>query len=199
MGRIWLGTETGVLRCEGEACTPVAGASGPAIVYDVLATPRETYAASNRGLFRFDETGGRREACPPGLCEGARALAETPEGLWLGTATRGLWRRTGSRWDPVALLPRGGRAVYRITIGPSGTFYVATTDSGLFLRHPGYVAFERWSTENGLPSNVVNFAFEDREENVWVGTDIGGLARFRGHLVRNLDRREGLPSSASSR
>ncbi len=194
-GRIWLGTEEGVLRCTGDTCTLLlGGASGPMIVHDVLATSRETYAATNRGLFRIDGSGGRREECPPGLCEGARALAETPEGLWLGTATRGLWLRTGSRWSPVTLLPRGGRAIYRLFNAPSGTLYVATTDSGLFLRRPGSVAFERWSTENGLPSNVVNFAFEDREENVWVGTDIGGLARFRGHLVRNLGRREGLPS-----
>lgn len=194
-GRIWLGTEEGVLRCAGEACAPIpAGASGPMIVYDVLAAPSEVYAATNRGLFRIDGSGGRREECPPGLCEGARALAETPEGLWVGTATRGVWLRTGSRWSPVPLLPRGGRAIYRLFNGPSGTLYVATTDSGLFLRRPGSVTFERWSSENGLPSSVVNFAFEDREENVWAGTDIGGLARFRGHLVRNLGRREGLPS-----
>jgi len=194
-GRIWIGTEEGVLRCEGESCTPVLGGpSSPRIVYDVLATARGTYAATSRGLFRVDEGGARQEACPPGLCEGARALAETPEGLWLGTSARGLWLRVGGDWRPVPLGPRGGRAVFRIYTGPSGTFYVATNDSGLFLRRPGAVAFERWSTENGLPSNVVNFAFEDREENVWVGTDIGGLARFRGHLVRNLGKAEGLPS-----
>jgi len=194
-GRIWLGTEDGVLLCEKEACTPVrGGAPGPVPTYDVLPAAHGTYAASPRGLFLIDAGGTTQVTCPPGVCEGARALAETPEGLWLGTATRGLWLRAGSEWKPVPLLPRGGRAVFRIYVGPSGTFYVATNDSGLFLRRPGSVAFERWSTENGLPSNVVNFAFEDREENVWVGTDIGGLARFRGQLVRSLGKKEGLPS-----
>jgi len=195
-GRIWLGTEEGVLRCEKGSCTSVLGGPDrPQATFDVLPTTRGTYAATNRGLFRIEGTVANLEEGPPALGDGGRALAETPEGLWLGTATRGLWLRTGAEWTPVPLMPRGGRAVFRITLGPSGTFYVATNDSGLFLRRPGSVAFERWSTENGLPSNVVNFAFEDREENVWVGTDVGGLARFRGQLVRNLGAKEGLPSA----
>ena len=195
-GRIWLGTEEGVLRCEKHACATVfGGPERPVTTFDVLPTARGTYAATSRGLYRIEGGAAELEAGPPALGDGGRALAETPEGLWLGTATRGLWLRSGAEWKPVPLMPRGGRAVFRITIGPSGTFYVATNDSGLFLRRPGTVAFERWSTENGLPSNVVNFAFEDREENVWVGTDVGGLARFRGQLVRNLGAKEGLPSS----
>ena len=194
-GRLWIGTEEGVLRCDGETCaTLLGGARDPMIVYDLLATPRETFAATSRGLWRIDAAGARPESCPPGVGEGARALAETSEGLWVGTATRGLWRRAGEDWSPVSLLPRGGRSVYRISTGPSGTLYVATTDSGLFLRRPGAASFERWSAENGLPSNVANFAFEDREENVWVGTDIGGLARHRGNLLRNLGKGDGLPS-----
>lgn len=195
-GRIWLGTEDGVLCCEKDACASVLGGPDrPVTTFDVLPTARGTYAATSRGLYRIEGRAASPEEGPPALGDGGRALAETPEGLWLGTATRGLWLRTGTEWKPVPLMPRGGRAVFRITLGPSGTFYVATNDSGLFLRRPGSVAFERWSTENGLPSNVVNFAFEDREENVWVGTDVGGLARFRGQLVRNLGAKEGLPSS----
>lgn len=194
-GRIWLGTEEGVLRCESGTCVPVLGGpDGPAVVYDVLAAGEEAWAATSRGVFRIGGRGPERESCPPGLCEDARALALTSEGLWVGTATRGLWLRAGSRWTPVPLPSQGARAIYRISTGASGTFYVATNESGLFLRRPGAAGFERWSTQSGLPSNVVNFAFEDREENVWVGTDVGGLARFRGNLVRNLGLAEGLPS-----
>ncbi|GEM_PF-3799683 len=195
-GRIWLGTEEGVLRCEDDSCVSVLGGpERPVTTFDVLPTARGTYAATIRGLYRIEGDAASSEEGPPALGDGGRALAETPEGLWLETATRGLWLRSGAEWKPVPLMARGGRAVFRITLGPSGTFYVATNDSGLFLRRPGSVAFERWSTENGLPSNVVNFAFEDREENVWVGTDVGGLARFRGQLVRNLGVKEGLPSA----
>ncbi|MCL4810548.1 MAG: hypothetical protein KJ062_22520, partial [Thermoanaerobaculia bacterium] len=54
-GTIWLGTEEGVLRCAGDSCTPVLGdPSDPLTVYDVLAAPRETWAATNRGLYRID-------------------------------------------------------------------------------------------------------------------------------------------------
>ena len=197
-GRIWLGTEQGLLRCEGDQCvTVLGGASSQMVVYDVYAAPGMTFAATSRGVFRVDSGGESKEACPPGIGEDSRAVALTTEGLWVGTSTRGLWLRKGADWAPVALLPRGAREIYRISIEPSGTFYVATGDSGLFLRRPGAAGFERWSTENGLPSNVVNFAFEDREENVWVGTDVGGLARFRGDLVKNLGRREGLPSECT--
>ena len=197
-GRIWLGTEEGVLRCVGDQCeTVLGGASSPFVVYDVFAAPGMAFAATSRGLYRIDSSGVSKEACPPEIDEDGRAVALTSEGLWLGTSTHGLWLRKGADWTRVALLPRGAREIYRISIEPSGTFYVATGDSGLFLRRPGASGFERWSTENGLPSNVVNFAFEDREENVWVGTDVGGLARFRGDLVKNLGRREGLPSECT--
>ena len=37
----------------------------------------------------------------------------------------------------------------------------------------------RYSATNGLTYNSVRFAFEDREQNLWVGTSGGGLLRFK--------------------
>src|SRR5690606_37920314 len=88
-----------------------------------------------------------------------------------------------------------GRSIYRIYTAPAGTLYICTTDAALFLRRPGESAFQHWNTVMGLPSNVVNFAFEDREGNVWVGTDINGLARLGGVALSNHGLKQGLPSA----
>ena len=54
---------------------------------------------------------------------------------------------------------------------------------------------EHWGIENGLPSNVISAVLEDRENNVWIGTDIGGLARLSGMAVINHTEKQGLPSA----
>jgi ligand-binding sensor domain-containing protein len=57
------------------------------------------------------------------------------------------------------------------------------------------MAFQHWSTGNGLPSDSTSCALEDREGNIWIGTDIGGLARLGGFAVVNYGTATGLPSS----
>ena len=90
---------------------------------------------------------------------------------------------------------RRSRSVYRLTVEPSGTLYIATIDDGVFLKRPGASVLEHWGEKNGLPSNLVSVVLEDRENNVWVGTDIGGLARLSNLAVINHTEKQGLPSS----
>ena len=65
----------------------------------------------------------------------------------------------------------------------------------MFLKRPGQAGLEHWGVENGLPSNLVSVIREDRENNVWIGTDIGGLARLSGMAVINHTEKQGLPSA----
>jgi diguanylate cyclase (GGDEF)-like protein len=153
--------------------------------------------AADNGLWRFAAAAAPKAVPTPAAVDPAnfRALAVTAEGLWLGTYNTGVWLRDASGWRRYAEGAAAPRSVYRMTVEPSGTLYIATGDNGLFRKLPGRSDLEHWGMENGLPSNVVSAVLEDREHNVWVGTDIGGLARLSNTAVINHTERQGLPSA----
>ncbi len=198
-GRIWVGTDDGVAVLSGDALTlihPGGGAHGP-LVQDVLASGDLIRLVADNGLWRIS-VGGRPEAepGPPGVApDGYRALAATPEGLWLGTYNDGVWLRDAWGWHPAPAGTEAARCVYQMTVERSGTLYIATNGEGLFLKRPDRSLAEHWGTANGLPSSVINASLEDREGNLWVGTYIGGLARLSGLAVINHTEKQGLPSA----
>jgi len=198
-GRIWIGSENGVaVFSEGTFSVfhPGGGRSGPR-VYDILTDRDGILVAADNGMWRFP-WGGAPSAVsgPPGIDPADyRALAVTAEGLWLGTGSEGAWLRNDAGWSKVtggAIIPR---SIYSMTVEPSGTLYITTLDNGVFLKRPGHASFEHWGVENGLPSSLVSVVMEDNENNVWVGTDIGGLARLSNLAVINHNEKQGLPSA----
>ena len=54
--------------------------------------------------------------------------------------------------------------------------------------------FRNYSTQHGLPSPEVYFAFQDSRGYLWFGTD-NGAARFDGYAFRTYDARDGLTSN----
>src|SRR5204863_576504 len=53
-----------------------------------------------------------------------------------------------------------------------------------------------WATGNGLAASGARFVFEDRERNLWIGTNGGGLQRFRPRLFNSIGGDQGLPERA---
>jgi len=197
-GRIWFGTDNGVVVLSGgkfSLAHPGAGDKGP-LVYDILADREGILVAANNGLWRFfGNEEPLRLPLPPGVApDNLRALAVTAEGLWLGTYDHGVWLRNDSGWRP-ASGTAAARSIYQMTVEPSGTLYISTNGSGIFVKRPGQEVMKHWGTDNGLPSNVINSALEDHEGNLWIGTYIGGLARLSGMAVINHTEKQGLPSA----
>jgi len=52
--------------------------------------------------------------------------------------------------------------------------------------------FHRLTTRDGLPSNTINFAYQDRDGNTWTGYERGGLVQVRRRLFRVVGKGEGL-------
>jgi diguanylate cyclase (GGDEF)-like protein len=197
-GRVWIGTDNGVAvyeKGEFQVLHPGGDKSGP-LVYDILADREGILVAAGNGLWRYSGDAPPLEAAGPAGINTVnfRALAVTAEGLWLGTYNDGIWLRNDSGWRRQTS-QTAANSVYRMAVEPSGTLYIATSDGGLFLKRPGRAVLERWGVENGLPSNVVNAVLEDRESNLWIGTDIGGLARLSSMAVINHTEKQGLPSA----
>jgi diguanylate cyclase (GGDEF)-like protein len=197
--RIWIGTDNGVAvfdKGRFSLLHPGEGMKGP-IVYDILADREGILVTAENGLWRFAANDPARPIATPAGLDSAdfRALAVTADGLWLGTSSHGAWLRNDSGWRKVTGVAATPRSIYSMAIEPSGTLYIATIDNGVFLKRPAQATLEHWGVENGLPSNLVSVVLEDRENNVWIGTDIGGLARLSNQAVINHNEKQGLPSA----
>jgi len=196
--RIWIGTDNGVVVfAQGKFSLqhPGGGKNGP-LIQDILFDREGILVAADNGLWRCSADAPPRAVPAPAAIEPAnfRALAVTADGLWLGTYNDGVWLRDDRGWRSFAGGSIAPRSVYRLAVEPSGILYIATSDGGLFRKLPLRSDFEHWGMENGLPSNSISAILEDRENNVWIGTDIGGLARLSGMAVINHTEKQGLPS-----
>ncbi len=75
-----------------------------------------------------------------------------------------------------------------------GGLWSGVGDLGLIhVRADG--TFQRLTTRDGLPSNTVHFAYQDRDGNIWTGYERGELVQVRRRLFRAIGKDEGLGDS----
>lgn len=73
-----------------------------------------------------------------------------------------------------------------------GSFWVTSYQRGLYHIHAdGTVRL--LTTAHGLSHDALRFAFEDRENNLWIGTSGGGLMRLKERSFRTWGKEQGLP------
>jgi ligand-binding sensor domain-containing protein/signal transduction histidine kinase len=115
----------------------------------------------------------------------AQALARTRDGyLWIGTSG-GLVRFDGVRF---VVFNRQNQAAfqddsfYSLFVSKDGTLWGGTEGGGLVRYQDG--RFRVFGTAEGLTNGFVRVVFEDRRENLWVGTDRGLFRMDRESLTR---------------
>lgn len=112
-------------------------------------------------------------------------------GLWLFVAGPDLYKiRAGKQVQHVPLPHKLG-SPWSISEDSRGNIWIATYDEGLSCVSSEGV-LRRWNTSNGLSYNGTRFVFEDREQNLWVGTSGGGLQRFKPRRFRSYGDESGL-------
>jgi signal transduction histidine kinase/ligand-binding sensor domain-containing protein len=114
-----------------------------------------------------------------------QGFSEDDEGrVWISDFREG-FRRVGVK--PSKDTPHRGWGV-QLLHDRRGNFWIATRGQGLWRVRPdphGEPAVEALTRQHGLATDAVQCVFEDREGNVWVGTQ-AGLQRLTPHRVTPL-------------
>jgi ligand-binding sensor domain-containing protein/two-component sensor histidine kinase len=193
-GRMWIGTDAGLLAGEGQSVQAFPQATGRV---DFLYRDRQgiVWAGTAHGLVRIEpETnGGRKNGAAEVLPSGDVFLtaAEDREGdLWLGTEAGGLAVLRDRKFSTLgAAQGLSDEYVLALAQAPDGAVWAGTKNGGVDVYRDG--KFHALTTGQGLASNVVLAVATAANGGVWVGTP-DGLNLIRGGQVRLFTTADGL-------
>ncbi len=205
-GVLWAGTASGLFRLEPAGkgwkavCVPV-GKDAPAGTESINALVEDRagnlWIGADAGLFQRSPTGvvHRVIGRGPPLVE-VRCLAQDRAGfLWAGTHLSGLFDVRGSEVRQVFTRANG-------LAGDHVTALLETSDGKLWAACYGGVTeiaadrsgLRSYSTAEGLSGLGMWSLAEDRNGNLWIGSDDSGVMRLARNGFRRYERRDGLTS-----
>ena len=179
-GSLWLGTAEGLMRAGGDREFHGVGSVGEVLA---LAVDRSgtMWAGMRSGLEACSAAGCRSVAVPGGGAVNALAVDRAGR-VWIGTET-GLLLADGDR--VTAFGQKTGRVDF--LYGDRAGMLWAGTAQGLMRIDP-----EQGTAELLRGGDVFLSAAEDREGDLWLGTESGGLAVLRDRKFSSLTAEEGL-------
>ena len=202
-GKVWYlqsGNRIGLWNGRGtEFLTPQAGLEGQAIKVLAADAQGRIWLGTDQTLAVWQTN--HFEVMTPTNGEGVLNVKRIiPSGgghLWVEANGR-MRRCAGQQWLAESKgwnRELGKRTSLRFLHGDSeGGLWSGVGDLGLI-----HVAvdggFHRLTTRDGLPSNTVHFAYEDRSGDIWTGYERGGLVRVRRRLFHVIGKDEGLGDS----
>ena len=189
----------------------------PGTGYDAWVAACDSVGTHLRALLRFDMRTGkvvRRYDLPipartdayPGI---AQVLPGTQGEVWLATTVglmrldtaSGKWETRTHRVGDAASLP--SNMVFSLCKDPQEpehVLWVGTEGGGVARFDRRTNRFSRYTTDQGLPNNVIYGILADDDGHLWLSTN-QGLCHFdpqRG-VLRNYDRSDGLPDNEFNR
>ncbi len=197
-GRIWVTTETSLLRFHAATQEQIGTAvplPGPFLSGPLQDKSGSILFSTDSGVLRLDPRGPQVRF--ERIVKGRFWLSEDAGGtIWITNAHRfsqPLSEGQAISVNGMASNPFNVRTVLRDS---EGNTWIGTLGQGLVrLRadSKGVQKAEKFTERDGLSTEFVWCLLEDREHNIWVGTQ-NGLNRFRDEKVVTLTRREGLAS-----
>jgi signal transduction histidine kinase/ligand-binding sensor domain-containing protein len=199
-GVLWVGSASGFLT---RIVGPLQQRYRIGAEIEAIAQPRGTgvWAITRNGIYRFDENPKIKFAPEQriGEAELGSLLAEAPASsptyvLKVNSGGRVFFlneAEDGSAWLTEHSSVEDSNASIALR-DRRGNVWKSGTDSGLIR-----VSAEDGRETTELGDQIIESLFEDREGNIWVGTN-DGLSRFRFGKVFSLTRRDGLSSDRVS-
>ena len=171
-GTIWVGTDHGLFYLAGDRLQRFddRGAVPPLAVHSLILDRRGRVWAGGSRLLTIEGTSVHEyHLAGEESHHQIKTLLETQDGtLWVGTVS-GLYRiqPSGSlqRVEQVQGKVRG------LCQSSDGTLWIGTVGHGAYAYRKD--SYDSIQTTKKLPSNTVLNFFEDREKNIWIGTQAG--------------------------
>lgn len=200
-GALWLGTAHGGLsRLKEGKFTPVTTKEGLSddFVFAIHEDSRGyLWIGTNNGLNRLKDGTFMSITTANGLAHNiVDSLYEDRDGfIWVGTDD-GLSKLKNDEFSVTVLesVPRSrGLFILALSGDRDGNIWFGT-QKGLYKLNGSKV--KKFSTENGLVSNTVNFIFQDSTDNLWFSTYRGGLTLYKDETFRVFTEKEGLVNNS---
>jgi ligand-binding sensor domain-containing protein/signal transduction histidine kinase len=199
-GKLWAATQDHILRFQ--ATTQEQIGTAITLPGTLLSGPLEDKTGSiwfstDAGVLRFDPRDPRVQFA--NIAKGKFWLSEDSSGTLRITSPDGSTQPVNERQafngNAMATKTFNIRTVVRDS---KGNTWIGTLGQGLARLHADSDdarKSEEFSQRDGLSADFVWCLLEDREHNIWVGTQ-NGLNRFRDEKITTLTRREGLASDS---
>jgi signal transduction histidine kinase/ligand-binding sensor domain-containing protein len=183
-GTLWAGTPSGLVSYKAGVWRTFGRAEGlvdPSIL-SIAAVPGaaggQVWVVAGDTLYEVSSGQARAAEFEPARARRDARVVQFGTGgaLWVA-GFQGIFRIEGQRIRiavPAEEL-RGGVPL-SLQIDPDGTVWAGLT-TGLLRAGPARGALRRYTTQNGLPNDLVRVLRRDRDGVLWAGTN-GGLARF---------------------
>ncbi|MGH8292133.1 MAG: diguanylate cyclase domain-containing protein [Gammaproteobacteria bacterium] len=187
-GRVLAGSPQGLYVIDGTEIAPYAPLP-QAPTYSLAHWSGALWIGSAGGVYRIAGAQVRHLALPSNDTKVWRI--STYDGtLWLGTS-RGLYRYVSGGWRRIAGDPAALRTqVVAMLVDSDGNFWVAS-DAGLARIRNGRLAEFISNHDPAAVPNIQSF-YQDREHNLWVGSDTNGVTQLWNGYVRRFSVPAGL-------
>lgn len=149
------------------------------------------------GLLEVEGETLRRHAFPASAAASTvESLAERPDGSILVATHGGAYvfrprNASAAGWQRIPLELGSQQTLFDLEQGAAGELWIATR-YGLIRWREGRQ--ETFTAEHGLPDEHVRSLARDRDGNLWIGTNAGGVCRLAPQVIVSYTRAEGLPA-----
>jgi len=126
----------------------------------------------------------------PQLTMSMSGIKELNDDLLISTFTQGLYSFSSATKQLVEhALPSPDVRIFNVSVDQSNTIWLTTQLGLLKLREKN---FELIDVEKGLPTNALTCVYEDKDKNIWIGTQGKGLIRAPRNELTYFDKKTGL-------
>lgn len=188
-GRIWLGSAGGLklLAADGNWRNPAPDMAAPPGVVLAMLLDRSGvfWIRTAQAVYRLSAQGARFEQ--GAAVAGFGLLAQHPDGsIWASSSGRAGLQLVAGVPGPATLGAQIDTKVTYFLFDSSGNLWQPNYSGVGYVRATGTGRVRQTGAGQGLSGAYGYAVFEDREHNIWVGTE-NGLDRFRPYRLRPLE------------